>query len=240
MDAVRYDRVGHVAVLTVEYVLYRRGRVPDGAGRHPRADSPVAEAFGMPIGPIAMRDMSGLDVGMMVRETRKATLPEGERFSSILERLVERGRLGMKSGQGFYRYEGRQKFPDPETTLIIEDAARELGIERPTRRSSSTCSPPWSTKARRNWRTVPRFAPAISMSLGSTDMVSPRTRAVPCSGVRESGSIASTRRPWKQRSATVPAGARASCSSGSHVKVGAGRMPDGRSLFTFLNRLSRR
>jgi len=102
----------------------------------------VAEAFGMPIRPIAMRDMSGLDVGMMVRETRKATLPEGERFSPSLQRLVERGRLGMKSGQGFYRYEGRQKFPDPETTQIIADAARELGIERPTRRSSSACSPP--------------------------------------------------------------------------------------------------
>jgi 3-hydroxyacyl-CoA dehydrogenase len=103
--------------------LMEQGATPEQIDR-------VAEAFGMPIGPIAMRDMSGLDVGMMVRETRKSTLPEGERFSPILERLVERGRLGMKSGKGFYRYEGRQKFPDPETKQIIEDAARELGIER--------------------------------------------------------------------------------------------------------------
>jgi 3-hydroxyacyl-CoA dehydrogenase len=105
--------------------LLEQGATPEQIDR-------VAESFGMPIGPIAMRDMSGLDVGLMVREARKASLPEGERFSPILQRLVERGRLGMKSGNGFYRYEGRQKFPDPETAQIIADAARELGIVQRT------------------------------------------------------------------------------------------------------------
>jgi len=103
--------------------LMEQGATPEQIDR-------VAEKFGMPMGPISMRDMSGLDVGVLVRQARKATLPAGERFSPILERLVERGRNGMKSGKGFYRYEGRDKFPDPETTEIIEEAARELGIER--------------------------------------------------------------------------------------------------------------
>jgi len=103
--------------------LMEQGATPEQIDR-------VAEKFGMPMGPISMRDMSGLDVGVLVREARKATLPAGERFSPILERLVERGRNGMKAGKGFYRYEGRDKFPDPETTEIIEETARELGIER--------------------------------------------------------------------------------------------------------------
>ncbi len=103
--------------------LMEQGATPEQIDR-------VAEKFGMPMGPISMRDMSGLDVGVLVREARKATLPAGERFSPILERLVERGRHGMKVGKGFYRYEGRDKHPDPETIEIIEETARELGIER--------------------------------------------------------------------------------------------------------------
>jgi len=103
--------------------LMEQGATPEQIDR-------VAEAFGMPMGPISMRDMSGLDVGVLVREARKATLPPGERFSPILERLVQRGRHGMKTGKGFYRYEGRNKLPDPETIGIIEEVARELGVER--------------------------------------------------------------------------------------------------------------
>jgi len=99
-------------------------------GASPEQIDRVAERFGMPMGPVAMRDMSGLDVGVMVREARRASLPPGERFSPILERLVERGRLGMKAGKGFYRYEGRDKHHDPETSEIIEQVANELGIER--------------------------------------------------------------------------------------------------------------
>jgi len=103
--------------------LLEQGATPEQIDR-------VAEQFGMPMGPIAMRDMSGLDVGMLVREARRGSLPPDERFSPILERLVDRGRLGMKAGKGFYRYEGRDKFADPDVIEIIETVSRELGIER--------------------------------------------------------------------------------------------------------------
>jgi 3-hydroxyacyl-CoA dehydrogenase len=103
--------------------LLEQGATPEQIDR-------VAEQFGMPMGPISMRDMSGLDVGVLVREARKAKLPAGERFSPILERLVERGRHGMKTGKGFYRYEGREKHADPDAIAIIEQISRELGIER--------------------------------------------------------------------------------------------------------------
>jgi 3-hydroxyacyl-CoA dehydrogenase len=99
-------------------------------GATPKQIDRVAEAFGMPMGPISMRDMSGRDVGVLVRKARAKSLPQGERFLPILERMVESGRLGLKVDKGFYRYEGRNKFTDPETMAIIEQVARDFGVER--------------------------------------------------------------------------------------------------------------
>jgi 3-hydroxyacyl-CoA dehydrogenase len=86
------------------------------------------EDFGFAMGPLAVRDLAGNDVGFMIRKGRR--LPADERWSPILERLVAQGRLGQKSGRGFYRYEGRARIPDPEVTALIEDVSRALGIER--------------------------------------------------------------------------------------------------------------
>jgi 3-hydroxyacyl-CoA dehydrogenase len=99
-------------------------------GASPEQIDRVAEAFGMPMGPVSMRDMTGMDVGLLVRKEREKSLPEGERFSPILERIVAAGRIGMKVGKGFYRYEGREKFADPETIAIIAGVAKDLGIEQ--------------------------------------------------------------------------------------------------------------
>jgi len=86
------------------------------------------EAFGFAMGPLAVRDLSGNDVGLAIRKARK--LPTDERWSPILEHLVAAGRLGQKSGKGFYRYDGRTRIPDPQVTALIEGVSRELGIER--------------------------------------------------------------------------------------------------------------
>ena len=88
----------------------------------------VIEAFGFAMGPFAMRDLAGNDVGFMIRRGRK--LPADERWSPILERIVSAGRLGQKAGKGFYRYEGRTRIVDPEVTALIESVSRELGIRR--------------------------------------------------------------------------------------------------------------
>jgi 3-hydroxyacyl-CoA dehydrogenase len=88
----------------------------------------VAEAFGMPMGPMAMRDMSGIDVSFLIQKARLPTLPPGERLSPIIKALHEAGRLGMKSGKGFYRYEGRQRFPDAEATAIIAAVSKAQGV----------------------------------------------------------------------------------------------------------------
>jgi 3-hydroxyacyl-CoA dehydrogenase len=77
--------------------------------------------FGFPMGPFAMSDLAGLDIGWD-KETSN-----GE---SIRDLLCEAGRLGQKSGKGFYVYdENRNKSPDPEVEAII----KKFGEERQVR-----------------------------------------------------------------------------------------------------------
>jgi len=88
--------------------------------------------FGMAMGPISVGDLAGLDVGYKARQA----LPEDQRgdprASRVPDALVEAGRLGQKSGAGFYRYDPdtRQKSSDSEVLAIIEREAKALGIER--------------------------------------------------------------------------------------------------------------
>lgn len=97
-------------------------------GATPEQIDGVIERFGFAMGPLAVRDLAGNDVGYLIRKARK--LPPDERTSPILERLVQQGRLGQKAGRGFYRYEGRKRIADPEVVALIEGVSRELGIER--------------------------------------------------------------------------------------------------------------
>src|SRR5258708_2824734 len=99
-------------------------------GATPEQIDRVVESFGFAMGPLAVRDLAGNDVGWAIRRARK--LPADERWSPILERLVAAGRLGQKSGRGFYRYEGRTRIADPEGLALIEQVSRDLGIERRT------------------------------------------------------------------------------------------------------------
>jgi 3-hydroxyacyl-CoA dehydrogenase len=97
-------------------------------GATPEQVDGVVEAFGFAMGPLAVRDLAGNDVGLSIRKRRQ--LPADERTSPLLARLVERGRLGQKAGKGYYRYEGRTRRPDPEVNALIEEIALERGIQR--------------------------------------------------------------------------------------------------------------
>lgn len=81
--------------------------------------------FGFAMGPFAMSDLAGLDVGWRIRQGKGMKEP-------IADRLCEMGRFGQKTGAGFYRYEkgDRTPHPDPLVKQIIEDVARESGIGR--------------------------------------------------------------------------------------------------------------
>ena len=78
--------------------------------------------FGFPMGPFAMSDLAGLDIGWDKETSRGETLRD---------RLCESGRLGQKSGKGFYVYdEKRNKSPDPEVEALIREFAESKQVPR--------------------------------------------------------------------------------------------------------------
>ncbi|MBN1653406.1 MAG: enoyl-CoA hydratase/isomerase family protein [Deltaproteobacteria bacterium] len=100
-------------------------------GATPEQVDKVITDFGLPMGPFAMADLAGLDIGYRVRKAQGR--PKDERYSgTVADRLVEMNRLGQKTKAGFYKYEegGRTPIPDPEVSQIIEQVSRELNIER--------------------------------------------------------------------------------------------------------------
>jgi len=79
------------------------------------------------MGPFAMADMAGLDVGWRIRKGR------GER-NEIEDALCEAGHFGQKTGKGYFCYEARSRtpLPDPEVERTILDASARLGVARRT------------------------------------------------------------------------------------------------------------
>ena len=78
--------------------------------------------FGFPMGPFAMSDLAGLDIGWDKETSRSET---------IRDILCENGRFGQKSGKGFYIYdENRNKLPDNDVEKIIQEFADNKQIKR--------------------------------------------------------------------------------------------------------------
>jgi len=89
--------------------------------------------FGMAMGPLAMGDLAGLDVGWRIRKEFKHLEKPGVRVAHMADALCEIGRYGQKTGKGWYVYDAnRNPKPDPEVTALIEKVAKEYGIERRT------------------------------------------------------------------------------------------------------------
>jgi 3-hydroxyacyl-CoA dehydrogenase len=91
----------------------------------PQVDNALTR-FGMPVGPFGMQDIAGIDVGWRIRQFLKSigkTRAEGPQ-SEVPDRLYELGRLGQKTGAGWYKYEAgsRERIHDP---LVDEIAAKE-------------------------------------------------------------------------------------------------------------------
>ena len=87
--------------------------------------------FGVAMGPLAMSDLAGLDVGWRIRKEFKHLEKPGVRIPLVADQLCEMGRFGQKTGRGWSQYdENRQSSPDPETAALIEQSARAAGIER--------------------------------------------------------------------------------------------------------------
>ena len=99
-------------------------------GATPKQIDDALEGFGMAMGPIAMSDLAGLDVGYKARETLSEEEKGHPKYYKAADNLVEAGRLGQKSGAGYYKYdpETRARLEDPDGQAIIKKVADELGI----------------------------------------------------------------------------------------------------------------
>ncbi|SFI35583.1 3-hydroxyacyl-CoA dehydrogenase NAD-binding domain-containing protein [Aerobium aerolatum] len=94
-------------------------------GASPEQIDRVFTDFGFVMGPFAMWDLAGLDIGWRNRKSLGKTAVIGDA-------VCEMGRFGQKTGKGMYLYENgsRTPKPDPEIAALIEDKTKELGIAR--------------------------------------------------------------------------------------------------------------
>ena len=101
-------------------------------GALPQQIDKVLYDFGMPMGPYAMGDLAGLDVGWLIRKGQAATRPKHLRYSTVADRICELGRFGQKTGAGWHRYEAgnRTPIPDPEIEQLIVSISEAQGIPR--------------------------------------------------------------------------------------------------------------
>jgi 3-hydroxyacyl-CoA dehydrogenase len=102
-------------------------------GAAPEQIDRVMTSFGYPMGPFTVNDLSGLDVSYEGRKRRAQANPDYRKLH-VPDRLVEMGRLGQKTGAGWYRYEKGDRTPHPDDTVlqVIAAVAQEFGIKQRT------------------------------------------------------------------------------------------------------------
>lgn len=101
-------------------------------GALPQQVDKVLYDYGFAMGPFAVGDLAGLDVGWRIRKAQADTRPSNLRYSAIADKVCEMGRFGQKTGAGWYKYEGgkRAPIPDPEIEALIVKESADLGMER--------------------------------------------------------------------------------------------------------------
>jgi 3-hydroxyacyl-CoA dehydrogenase len=132
-------RIGKIGVVcgNCDGFVANRSRGPFNAemnilieeGALPQQVDKVMVDFGYPMGPFAVADLAGGDIGYAGRKRRAAADPNYRKLP-IADRLAEMGRYGQKTGAGWYKYEkgDRTPHPDPEVERVIIELRRELGI----------------------------------------------------------------------------------------------------------------
>jgi 3-hydroxyacyl-CoA dehydrogenase/enoyl-CoA hydratase/3-hydroxybutyryl-CoA epimerase/3-hydroxyacyl-CoA dehydrogenase/enoyl-CoA hydratase/3-hydroxybutyryl-CoA epimerase/enoyl-CoA isomerase len=163
VEVIRGEKTGDVTVATLVALAKRIGKTPivvrdcpgflvnrilfpylnesllllqEGASA--RALDKAATAFGMPMGPVTLNDLVGLDTSLYAGQVINAAFADRAVASPILDQLVAAGRLGQKSGAGFYSYaKGSRGVDDPAFAAILErcrTAQRDISAEEITDR----------------------------------------------------------------------------------------------------------
>ncbi len=100
-------------------------------GTTPSQVDKVLYDFGMAMGIFAVDDMAGIDIAWRVRQELKHLVRPGIRIPLVADRLYDLGRLGQKTGKGWYSYgDDRKAVADPEVESLIEATAKNAGIHR--------------------------------------------------------------------------------------------------------------
>lgn len=101
-------------------------------GALPQQIDRALQEFGFPMGPFAVGDLSGLDISWRNRQARAHLRKPGVRDCNLLDKVCDAGRLGQKTGAGWYRYESgsRMPLPDPQIEALILAHSAEAGIVR--------------------------------------------------------------------------------------------------------------
>jgi 3-hydroxyacyl-CoA dehydrogenase / enoyl-CoA hydratase / 3-hydroxybutyryl-CoA epimerase / enoyl-CoA isomerase len=107
-------------------------------GAEPRAVDKAATDFGMPMGPITLSDVVGLDTMLYAGKVVNHAYADRAKDTRILAELVKAGRLGQKSGAGFYNYaKGSRGSDDPFLTTLLgklRTAKRDVSADEITDR----------------------------------------------------------------------------------------------------------
>ncbi len=114
--------------MVFDYLLEATALAEEGVA--PARVDAVMKRFGFPMGPFAMSDLSGLDIGWQVQKARGA---EAFGRTAVLRRLVEMNRLGQKTMAGYFKYDeavgkGREPIADPEVERLFAQEAQKAGI----------------------------------------------------------------------------------------------------------------
>jgi len=102
-------------------------------GALPQQIDKVVYDYGFPMGPFAMSDLAGNDVGWRIRQGKNEKEKRNVRYTGyVADAICELGRFGQKTGAGYYKYNlpDRTPIPDPEVEKIIEETSKKLGITR--------------------------------------------------------------------------------------------------------------
>jgi 3-hydroxyacyl-CoA dehydrogenase len=99
-------------------------------GALPEQVDAAIEAYGFAMGPYAVADLAGLDLGLQTRRAAAATRDKRLRYSPIRDWICDLGRYGQKTGAGYYRHQDGKRIVDPVVTELVLRASAERGIAR--------------------------------------------------------------------------------------------------------------
>jgi 3-hydroxyacyl-CoA dehydrogenase len=117
------NRMFHPYRREAQFLVEEGASVPD-------VDQAMYE-WGMAMGPLAVGDLAGLDVGWRIRKEYRHLEKPGVRQPLAEDRLCEMGRYGQKTGAGWYKYdENRRAIPDPAVAELVRNAANAAGIQQ--------------------------------------------------------------------------------------------------------------